>query len=279
MAYAYAVNNILTGLAATAFTPGAGPSDATRARFNDGQMGSQYLFTSASGSNTLVIDLGSARNLQGFAVLNSNLHSAVAPTLKVEGADDAAITVNPVTAKAQTTLTQTRPKHRDHVLQFAAVSRRYWRLTWTWTGSFALKVGEVFAYGPYLAEPVQLTRIANDGSSESEEYFQGVTESDTGEVRAAVLGGPVRTKQLLFSDFNAAEETGLRTMFYATVGQAQPLLWIDSYEATATAAATAEQECLYGFARWREFRWSWVDHLLKQVPTLELRSMGREVGA
>jgi len=238
--HAYAVTNLCTGLAAAAFTPGAGPSDATRSYLCDGVMGNQYAFTSNASGNTLVIDFGSAIDVQGFAVLNSNIASAVAPTLKVEAASDAAITANVIANKAVTTLVTTGPNRKDHVLQLIGVgggfTRRYWRLTWAWTGTFQLKVGEVFAY----ASPTSLSRVQNDGSGDSAEMVVATTRSDAGHLRAAFMAGPIRSKRLVFSDFTDAQKLELLTLWEATKGPVTPLLWIQSYEATTTAAAAAK---------------------------------------
>lgn len=282
MSFAYAVTNALTGLAAASFTPGSGPSDATRAYLNDGRMDRQYTFTAAASSNTLVIDMGSATTLRGIAVLNHNLVDSVAPrAITVEAADNSAITVNPVTAKLASTVTDdssdTNPVNKDTVLQFAAVTKRYWRLTFAWdSGTFALKVGEIFAY----ASSTQLTRGQVDGSGETERIIAPTVEMQNGETRSAFIAGPVRTKHLRsHSTLSTSERKELLTLWRLLRGPVTPFLWIESYEATSASALLPEQDCIFGRLMLPDFAWTWTDYNLSQPPEFVLQSLGREVGS
>lgn len=276
MTHAYAVTNKVTGLSATAFTSSSGPSDSTRAALNDGRMDRIFTCTSASGGVTIVIDLGSALSIAGWAVLNSNIATASGtPTLRVRGADDSAITTNVASAKAASTLNTSAPKHKDHVLQFAATTRRYWELTWTWTGNFALSIGELFAY----ATPTTLTRKAVYGSGEGEFYKLARVDLANGEPRAVLLNGPVRRLALKWKDHSASEIAELRTMWRATRGPVTPFLFIPSYEATATAAAASEQEVIYGRLLAEAFDFTQPDYNLYEPPDLVVSSLGREAGS
>lgn len=283
MAFAYATTNALSALSASAFTPGSGPSDATRAYLNDGRMDRQYVFTAAASSNTLVIDMGSATTLRGLAILNHNLVDSVAPrTIKIEAADDAAITINAVTAKGTTTVTDdgsdTNPTNKDTVLQFAAVTKRYWRLTFAWdSGSFALKIGELFAY----ASSTQLSRGQVDGSGETERMVvTNPVELQTGDTRFGFLGGPVRTKHLRSdSTLSTSERKELLTLWRLLRGPVTPFLWIESYEASASSALLPEQDCIFGRLALPDFAWTWSDYNLSQPPELVIRSLGRELGS
>ena len=281
MSFAYAVTNALSGLAAAAFTPGSGPSDATRAYLNDGRMDRQYEFTGGVASNTLVFDMGSATALKGIAILNHNLASADAPRyISIQAADDAAITVNAVTVKSNSEVTDgntdTNPANKDTVLQFATVTKRYWRINFDWDNTFQLKVGEIFAY----AAVTQLTRGMVDGSGETERIVAPTVEMQNGETRSAFIAGPVRTKHLRSdSSFSTTERKALLTLWRATRGPVTPFLWIESYEATAVAAALTEQDCIFGRLILPEFAWTWTDYNLSQPPEFVLQSLGREVGS
>jgi hypothetical protein len=282
MSFAYATTNALSSRVAGDFTPGSGPSDATRAYLNDGRMDRQYVFTAAASSNTLVIDMGSATTLRGIAILNHNLVDSVAPRyITVEAADDDAITVNPVTAKGSTTVTDdstdTNPVNKDTVLQFAAVTKRYWRLTFAWdSGSFALKIGELFAY----AASTQLSRGQVDGSGETERIIAPTVEMQNGETRSAFIAGPVRIKHLRSdSTFSTSERKELLTLWRLVRGPVTPFLWIESYEATATSALLPEQDCIFGRLMLPDFAWTWSDYNLSQPPEFVLQSLGREVGS
>ena len=281
MSYAYATTNLLTGLAAASFTPTGGPSDATRAYLNDGRMDKTYNFSATASTVKLVIDLGSATDAKCLALLNSNIYQAVNPTILIEAADDAAITVNVVTPKAATTpgAGTGSPAQKDVVLQFVGGgvnSKRYWRITWAWSGTFTLTLGELFM----ALITTQLARGSAYGSGESEQYFDVSNEMMYGDTRAYLLGGPVRSKMLKFSDFSAADKLEHRIMWTATKNRTGTLLWIESYEATSTAAAIAQQECIFGRI-WQPNPWTWTqDDFGVYTPSeLEIRSLGREVGA
>lgn len=274
-AHAYAVTNALTGLAASAFTFSAA-STTNRTYLNDRRMDQVFAATSNASGITLVIDMGSATSLAGFAVLNSNASLlGGAPTLRVRAADDDAISVSVVTLKDATTLNLTAPYHKDHVLQFSAASKRYWELAWTWTGTSILRIGELFAF----AASTSLTRRSIYGSGERHEAIVTHVQMQYGETRSSFQGGPVRTLVTQWDDLTATERGELYTMHTASSFGAVPLLWIASKEAVSTAAANAEQECIYGKLVKPGFEWTERDYGLYQPGGLDIRSLGREAGA
>lgn len=276
--YAYAVTNLCTGLAASAFSWNGGTNDSTRSRLNDGKMSEPYVNgASVATLRAVVIDFGSAVTLTGIAILNSNC--AVQKTdarVLVTGADDAAMSVNAVVAKAQTTLNSTAPKNKDHVLQFGAVTKRYWQLFFAWTGNVTnFQIGEIFAFNAQA----QLTRRAIYGDGEGRTFKTAEVEYYNGGTRGFRLGGPVRSLRLPFSDHTDAQNEALYTMLAAVNGGASPFLWINSYEAGALAAANAEQEVIYGRITSPEFAFSVPDYQLFNPNDLLIKSLGREIGA
>lgn len=279
MSYAYSYTNLCTGLAASAFTwSGAGLNDATRSRLNDARMDKRYVH-SASAANGLnvIIDFGGAVALTGFALLNGNCAvQKTDATAGIVAADDAAFTVNGVVAKAASTLNSAAPYNKDHVLQFIAVTRRYWKITFTWTGSvlnFAL--GELFAFNAQT----QLSRKSIYGGGENEEIKSATVDFYNGGRRSYFLGGPIRSQVLPFSDLTAAQRAEQATLWRGVKGPTTPLLWIDSYEATAVAAAAAEQAVIYGTLDVPTFTWKEHDFALYNPGDLVIRSLGREIGA
>lgn len=280
MSHAYATDNLLAGLVASNITPSTGPSDATRAYLFDGKMSRPFVFTAGTSPLTLVIDFGSAVTLLGMAMLNHNVKAlgVASPTFGVDAADNSGMSTNLVTVKAASAVPTTEPQEKDCVLQFAGnVSKRYWRLIFTWTGggSYALQLGELYCY---YAKTL-LTRGSTWGSGEGEEHRTAAVEFPNGEQEAVYFGGPLRETRLTFADLNATALNELRTLKNATRAQTVPFLWIPSYEATATAAAATEQDCIFG--RVQEAKWEWTqdDFGIYQPPQLRIRSRGREVGA
>lgn len=275
MSIAYAVTNAFGALADTAFTWSTG--DTThRDYLHDGRLDKQFSVSGSASGLTLVIDMGSAQQLVGIALLNSNVALASGtPTVRVRAADDAGITVNVVTPKAATNVNTSAPKQKDHVLQFAAVTKRYWEITWTWTGTYQLKLGEVFAF----AASTQLSRAGIYGSGEGEFFKVAQNDVQSGEIRATFIAGPVRRVVLKWKDLTSTEQDQLRTLWRATKGPVTPFLHIPSYEATATAAAIAEQECIYGKLALTDFDFTQPDFNLFDPPDLVITSLGREAGS
>lgn len=278
-AHAYAVTNLLDGLATTAFT--WSPASTTdRAFLNDGRMDRRMLVSASAASGiTLVIDMGSATACSGFAVLNSNpAVQKTDATLRIRAADDAAISVNVVTAKSASTLYSSKiPRNKDHVLQFASVTKRYWELLWTWTGNVTnFSIGEIFAYA---ASTALTRRTIYGGSGEGKKMYTASDQFQTGDRRGLKLGGPQRVLDLAFSDLSATERDELDVMWAAVDGNISPLLWIDSRETVDTAAATAEQNCVYGRLEEDELVFPEDDFSLYSMRGFRLRSAGREAGA
>jgi hypothetical protein len=278
-AHAYAVVSSLDGLATTAFTWSSGGA-SNKAFLNDGRLDKPQVIGSsvASGIN-LIIDMGTAKQLTGFAVLNSNAAvQKTDATLKVEASSDAAFASDVNTAKAASTLySSASPRNKDHVLQWNANhTKRYWRLTWTWTGSVTnFQIGELYAF----TASTLLTRRSIFGSGETHEAIVAAQAMQYGETRSLFLAGPVRQLDLQWDDLTAPERDELYNMHALSSFGARPLLWIQSYESTATAAASAEQECIFGKLTKPAFQWSEKDFSLYQPGGFSIRSLGREAGA
>jgi len=271
--HAYAVGNALSALGATAFTWSTGGT-TNRAFLNDGRMDKPASSGGSATTTDLTIDLGAATSLVGFALLGHSMATWTAPAVTVTGADDAAMTTNAVTAKAATSIVQTAPNHKDALLAFVAVSKRYWRLRFVDSSARTLSLAEAYAVTSFTS----LARLKTWGHGESEEYKLNSVETRTGETRSTFLAGPIRTKKLPFSDLNASEKAEVMAMWRATYGGASALLWAEQLNPTASAASAAEQECVLGKLT-PSFDWTERDYSLFDVTALELRSLGREVGA
>ncbi len=281
MTYAFIpeTRNLVRSLAASAFTPSPGPSDATRSRLNDKRIDKPFVMVSTTTGITLAIDLGSAASPDTAALLNHNFASVGAGTrsITVEGADDALFSVNLV-ACAAATLDSTTSRPKDTCFSWAPVSKRYWRFIFAWTGggSAAISVGEVV-----LGVATSLSRGELDGSGETERLRAPTVELSNGASRAIFLAGPVLERSLVFADFTEAQRDTLRTMWRDCLGPVVPVLWCESWAQTATMAviSSAAQKCLYGHLQMPEFGWRWSDWQLVKPPDMIIRSQGREVGA
>lgn len=277
-AHAYVTSNAFAGLAATAFT-WSNAATANRAYLNDDRMDQRMLVSASAASGiSLVINMGSAQALVGIAVLNSNCAvQKTDATLRIRGADDAAITTNVVTAKAASTLySSVLPRNKDHVLQFSAVTKQYWELLWTWTGNVTnFSIGEVFA----IATKTSLSRRSIYGSAEGKRMFTARDQFQTGDSRGLKQGGPQRIIDLLFTDLNPSARDELDTMWSSAEANVGKLLWIDSAEANATAASATEQNCIWGNLEEAELMFDQGDFDLHNIRPLRVSSAGREAGA
>lgn len=275
MTHAYATGNAASSLAASAFTWSTGAT-TDRDALNDGRMSRKCSATSSASSPVdLTIDFGSATALVGFALLNHSLASYSGATVLVTGADDAAMTVNAVTAKAASTVPTSAPAHKDVVLAFPSVTKRYWRLRFAYgSPPFTVQVGEVLALSAFTS----LSRRKVYGWGESERYFVNTAESRTGETYSTFLAGPRRSKRLPFVDLSASEKAEVMAMWRASKGGATNLLFVEDYNSTASAAASTEMECLFGKLK-PAMGWTEGDYSLFSPEALELTELGREVGA
>lgn len=274
MTFAYATTNLLTGLAASRFTisTGAGPANDTRLYLNDGHMDIPYYLTAGTTTEAMKIDLGSAQTVCGWAILNHNISALGGGSIQISHSPD---DITYTSVKSASTVNTTVPKNKDTVLQFAAVSRRYWKITFTHATSSALQIGELYCFGTSTT----LTRGMTDGSGEGLEIMSVGVQMMYGETRSTFFGGPRRTKRLRWQDFTMANMLELQTMWLAAYGNVNPFLWIESYEAVSTAAAVTEQDCIFGRFTNATFDWSYVDYNLVQPDELMIRAMGREIGA
>ena len=268
--HAYAVTNRLTGLAAGSFAWSATATNPLHA--NDGKMDKLCTIASTATSVNVIIDLGAAYSISAVACLNHNL--AGLATLKVEHATNLAFTTGVTEAKAASTLGTSPAPLKDAVLQFAAVTKRYWRLTWTWTGSVAMSVGELF-----FAESTALTRAEVYGHGGARRYINSKFDGYTGEQRGHYIAGPIASRRLPFEALTESERNELWAMYHAARGGAVSLLWCEQYEAVATAAAAAYQACLFGKLTEDETSWTEDDFGVYGVSALMLRSLAREVGS
>lgn len=280
MANAYAVTNLATGIASTAFVFSAGLADTTRARMNDARMDKRYVNGSPVTSLSFTIDLGSAIQTSGIALINHNFGTpALASTVRVRGGTAAAaglVTAGIVTAKAATTLTTSAPYQKDHVFQYTAITKQYLEVLISFTGTATdLSIGEVFVFN----SQVQLARKSAYGGGESEEIRSASVDFYNGGSRASFIGGPIRTLRLPYSDLSSSEKDEQMTLWRAVRGPVTPFIWIDSYEATGTAAAAAEQRVLYGKLEIPSYEFTENDYQLYTPGDLMIRSLGREVGA
>lgn len=271
-AHGYALVNAAGNLAASAF--GGDAAGATRSRLNDGHMDRVFSLGALTSSGTITIDFGSAVSLVGIGLLNNNLATATAPTVTIQGATDSGFTTSLVTAKAASTPATTKPRHKDHAFIFPAVSKRYWRVQLAWTGLFTFTLGELFA----ITTLTSLSRRSVYGSGESEEFRNSENVSDTGERRSRFIAGPIRSKRLDFVDNDETSKDELMTLWRGSNGGASSLLWVDDINQVQTAAAAADQQCLFGKVQ-SQWGWSQTDYGLFTMTALELRSQGREMGA
>lgn len=278
--HGYVVTNALASLAAPAFT-WSGGATPDRDKLNDGRMDARYPAGTLGTGENVVIDMGTATSLIGFAVLNHSLVPQVAshtPQILIEAADNSGMSTNKVTPKALTNLyTSTTPRNKDHVLQFPAVSKRFWRLTWSWGGggNAGIFVGEILAYSAINL----LSRRSVYGSGEQQDWVIQQLQMQYGSKRSQFLGGPMRSLSFNWEDLTSAQRDELQGMWANTNGGAKPLLWVMSYESQSGAAADSEQECIYGRLTRPSFGWKEGDIQLFTPDSLLLQSEGREAGA
>lgn len=284
-AHAYVTTNALAGLTASAYTWSNSYAGSDRALLNDGRLDKRVVVGSPSSSISVVIDLGSAQTLGGFALLNHNLVTSGVGivTCRIRGADNGAISSNVVVAKTYSTLASylsanaRDPRNKDHVFAFTPVQRRYWQIELAWTGTISdLAFGEIFAW---TGSPTSLARRSVYGSAEQNELLVTSQRTLSGDTRSSFLAGPVRAKRLSWADFNATELDELRLAAYRAGGPVTPMLWVESLQADALAAASADQECLLARLELGGFDFSQPDFNLYTPPEFLLRSLGREVGA
>lgn len=272
MSQGYAVTSALTGLAAGSFVWSSGYTTA-RTRLNDGIMDEVAAGSSSAQASgqTLSIDLGAASALVGFALLNHNLASGACTVTVTAGTDG--ITYG-TTVKAASTIVTTAPNEKDTVLQFPSASFRYWRLTFAHSGTKTVRFGEILAFTAITT----LTRGSIYGDGDSERPFLNKNISGTGHQRATYLGGPVRTKRLLYKDLSTSELAELRAMWAASTYGVSNLLFIPYIESTSTAASSAGQECLWGKLQ-EEFDFTRPDFSLYDPSNFVIVGQGREVGS
>lgn len=271
MAHGWTATNKFSGLAASAFTWSNGAS-TDREFLNDGKWDRRFSVGSSGSGFSVVIDAGAAIALNAIAVLNSTLGSLVGCSVLVEGADNAGISSGVVT-KAASSVATTPPRHKEHVFAFPLATKRYWRLTFAWSGLSALYIGELVG-----AQLTQLSRSICYGDGENESFATASLQTDSGDVRTNFLGGPFRARRLPFSELRDTERDEVGAMWRAGRGGATPVLWAHELNLTASAATAAEQNVLWGQVA-AEWKWGSPDFNLNEVDALVLRTPGREVGS
>lgn len=275
MSIGYAITNALTGLAAASFTWSSAYA-ADRDNLNDGlqdELAASAASAQASGQ-TLSIDFGVASSLVGIAILNHNLATGSC-TVAVTAADDSGFTTGVVTAKAATTINTAFPYSKDAVLQFPAVSKRYWRLTFTHTGTKIITIGELLAF----AAITTLSRDAVYGASHSLRMVTNRTESRTGQMRSSFLAGPIRSMAFNFVDLQGtAERDELLALWNAALGDVRNVLLLDFVDSSSSAGSATSQQCLWGKLN-ATTGWTDDDFQLFGVSGFELVGQGREVGS
>ena len=288
-AHAYAVSNILVGYPATAFSwfttygsPSSGGfTPANRTFLNDRRMDEQVLVSASAASGVnVIIDVGGGGAVQPVAVAMLNSNCAVQKSdaaLLVEASSNATFAADVNVAKAASTLYSSKtPWNKDHVLQWNANhTKRYWRFTWTWTGSVSnFSIGEIFI----ALATTQLARRSIYGSGERLDAVVSQVQMQYGGTRSGFRGGPVRQLDWQWDDLTASERDELYAMHTASSFGGLPLLFINSYEATATAAAASEQDCVFGRLIQPSYQFAEKDFRLYQPGGFSLRSEGREAG-
>lgn len=285
MSYGYSISNVLASLGATSFKDGALASLTNGSYLNDIRLDKQAAAPSSPYAATfnLIVDMGSAVNIGGFALLNHNcVVDSAGGTVQVlvDAADDNAFAVNLVHPKTATSLYAGTDvydvRRKDHVLQFPSVAKRWWKLGFTYAANLSPVIGELFAFGA----PVTLPRTSIYGSGEGEEVFGPEVNFNNGNRSAYLIGGPLKTKSYQYADLSASDLNAFRTLWRSTKGFALPFLWLESVESIGSGATTAGQECVYGRLELPGFEWAQDDFGIYQPSNrFGIRSLGREVGA
>lgn len=277
MAYGYVpqTRNLVRNLAATAFIVSSGPSDTTRLRLRDGFLDRRFVCTSASSPVTITVDLGSAQTVNTAAALNHNLQFIGSGTkaIEVRGADDASITVG-VVGPYTATVGASNLRGKDTALAFANVSKRYWRFSFTFTGSGVLQVGELV-----LGVATTLARGELDGSGLARRYSSPQVSLANGGVRAINLTGGVLERVLRFEDFSPSEMLFFSSLMEDSRGAAVPVLWCEDWAQVASAVNDSQQACIYGNVLTPGYEETFTNFRLSRPGDLIIRSQGREVGA
>lgn len=277
MSLAWSFGNHLDGLSVANITWSSGYT-TNREYLYDGYQDKVALGSSspAASGQYLQINFGSARTLPGIALLNHNLASG-GVAVKVEAADNAGMPTNLVTAKAATTVNTSAPYDRDTLLQFPAVTRQYWRLTFTHSGTKQLQIGELLML-PYL---LTLTRNSvYGGHTNNLRSLQRRITSETESVRVARIAPALRTINFRFEDLQGeSQRDELLAMWNASEGGAKGNTLLAEYvESSASAGSAASQRCLWG--RFQDtWGWSDDDYTVYGATGYELKGASRGVVA
>jgi hypothetical protein len=240
--HSYMVTNLLAGLAPSAFSVdlGSGVVAVTSTYLNDARSDQLWRPGSVVASDwSLFVDLGSAQAVSAVALININ--SPASAAVEIIGADNAAMSTNPVSAKANSQLATPDDYTRSYVLQFPSVTKRYWQLSFETSDPWSVELGEVF-----FGVPTALTRAIVQGARKRRIHKTTQNESDAGVMFGHRLAGPHLLRELRWEDVSAAEAEEIVAMHDAAHGNARNLLWIETVGSSSSAATSAEQECVYG---------------------------------
>lgn len=215
-----------------------------KARAKDGRLDARFWVQ--AGQFYFTADLGSAKAFDVVALLNHSLGAlGVAVTALVEAADNADFSSGLVTCKSATTLTAgTGPAHKDTVLTFPSVTKRYVRLSLSFSGPQRPEFGELL-----VGKATVLSRRLVEESEEKETIRTTSFFSDAGDETRWLESGPERSLSLVLDMLSSSELDELSAMFEAGLGGETPLLFCERYNATTAAATDDEQRCLYGQLR------------------------------
>lgn len=283
MALAYATTNALSALSASAYTWSNSYAGSDRAYVNDGRIDRRVNIGSPATTVNVIIDLGSATALRGFALLNTNLVPTLGTvTVDIYAADNSGMSTNLIHPKSATTLasyfsnSSREPRNKDHALAFGSYTKRYWQIIFAFTGTLTnFSIGEIFAWSSINT----ISRLSVYGSGDGEEVLATSVTTLSGDARSSFIAGPVRQRRFSWADFTSTELNELWGAYRAGLGGVNPILWFNSYNESSSAAAAADQDCIYGRLADHSFAWQENDYRLYKPPDLALTSLGREVGS
>ena len=274
MSEAYAITNLLTGLGATAFTWSSAYT-VSRQRINDGVQDEQAAgsLTAQASGQYLQVDLATGKDVRGIAFLNHNLTGC---SVEVRASNDVAFG-SFTTLRAATVINTSTPYEKDCWLTCATGSSlRYLRIIFTHTGTRIVRFGELLVVEN--GNLVVLSRTSAYGAGEEERYVTNRVESATGQVRATLLSGSIRTKTLPYVDLTGASQRDeMMAMWRATFGGVKTMLFIDVYNSSAAAVSDlVGQQCLWGKLQ-ETLGWTENDYRLFGIDGLRLVGLGRGV--
>ncbi len=227
---------------------------------------------SASGAGPLFLnlDLGSAKVLQGIALLN--MYCSKALTVEIQS-DTTAGFPSPVTRFSATAIPTTYPDNENVYIRPTQTSARYWRIAISWTGSASVYLGEL------VATSNERTLSRNYGYGNGESTQAPITEfaSRAGVVVREAIGGPRRTKRFTLEQLTRAQRLELQAMLTASAMGTRPILWVDllgdaGSTTQLTDTDTQPSRCIAGLLE-PAVNWTETDYRLFAVDELVLMEL------